>query len=568
MQQHVHSIAITCGLLGIKHVVISPGSRSAPLVLAFAQHKNFVIHTAIDERSAAYMAMGMAQQKQRPVILICTSGTAAANYYPAVAEAFYQKIPLLVLTADRPEELLDQQDGQMINQQNLYGQHVRGFYQLNAYPHGSENHRETTVMVSEAIGKTSFPAKGPVHINVPLKEPLYPNTLSTKELLTLEKSILKWLNQHVYKAIDKISDKDFSELEQAWVGSSKKMILIGQGAMHENWITPLVKLKEQGDVVILADVVSNKHSMANVFAYDKLISAANPQTLKNLAPDLLISFGGPVLSKSLKNWLKQQQPKWHFRIQQEPEVVNTYGNVTQVLKAGVDETLQQIAAITWNKKPDTSFVEFWKNADEKISKKITDFASKQQWSEMHVTHHILKHIPEGANLQLSNSSMVRYVSWLGNLNPSWIINSNRGTSGIDGCTSTAIGAAKVNLRPTVLFTGDLAFLYDKNAFWINNIPKNIRVVVFNNGGGGIFTLIDGPTKHKQFAHLFTTPHQRSVKSVATDNGLDYYFCDSYSKLNKIMQQFFEPTNGPAVLELKFDMQTNAKIFEAFKKIKL
>jgi 2-succinyl-5-enolpyruvyl-6-hydroxy-3-cyclohexene-1-carboxylate synthase len=169
MQQHVHSIAITCGLLGIKHVVISPGSRSAPLVLAFARHKNFVIQTAIDERSAAYMALGMAQQKQRPVILICTSGTAAANYYPAVAEAFYQKIPLLVLTADRPEELLDQQDGQMINQHNLYGHHVRGFYQLSCYSHGTENHRETTAMVSEAIGKTSFPAKGPVHINVPLK---------------------------------------------------------------------------------------------------------------------------------------------------------------------------------------------------------------------------------------------------------------------------------------------------------------------------------------------------------------------------------------------------------------
>lgn len=568
MQQHVHSIAITCGLLGIKHVVISPGSRSAPLVLAFAQHKNFVLHTAIDERSAAYMALGMAQQKQRPVILICTSGTAAANYYPAVAEAFYQKIPLLVLTADRPEELLDQQDGQMINQQNLYGHHVRGFYQLSCYLHGNENHRETMVMVSEAIGKTSFPAKGPVHINVPLKEPLYPNSLSTKELVSLEKSILKWLNQHVYKAIDKISDKDFSQLEQAWVGAAKKMILIGQGAMHEKWITPLVKLKEQGDVVILTDVASNKHSMANIFAYDKLISAANPQLLKNLAPDLLLSFGGPVLSKSLKNWLKQLQPKWHFRIQQEPELVNTYGNVTQVLKAGVDETLQQIAAITWNKKPETTFVDAWKNTDAKIFKKITDFASKQQWSELHVTNHILKYIPEGANLQLSNSSMVRYVSWLGNLNPSWMINSNRGTSGIDGCTSTAIGSAKVNLRPTVLLTGDLAFLYDKNAFWVNAIPQNLRVVVFNNGGGGIFTLIDGPTKHKQFAHLFTTPHQRSVKSVATDNGLDYYFCDSYSKLNKIIQQFFEPTNGAAVLELKFDMKTNAKIFEAFKKIKL
>lgn len=568
MQQHVHAIAITCGLLGIKHVVISPGSRSAPLVLAFAQHHNFIIHVAVDERSAAYMAMGMAQQKQKPVVLICTSGTAAANYYPAVAEAFYQKIPLLVLTADRPEDLLDQQDGQMINQKNLFGHHARAFYQLNCYPHGVENHRETTAIVAEAIGLTIFPAKGPVHINVPLKEPLYPQVLLPKHLQKLEKSILKWLTHHVYKPIDCISDHDFIQLEQAWINASRKMILIGQGAMHEKWITPLLALKNQADVVIIADVVSNKHAMANVHHVDKLLGAIDNTMLKELSPDLLISFGGPVLSKSLKNWLKQQKPTWHFRIQQEPEQINTYNNVTKFLMANVDETLQQIAAIKWNHNPDSVFSNKWKKASSDIDKKITAFVQKPIWSEVHATYHVLNHIPDCSNLQLANSSVVRYVSWLDMLNESWIINSNRGTSGIDGCTSTAIGAAKVNLRQTVLLTGDIAFLYDKNAFWLNDIPRNLRVVVFNNGGGGIFTLIDGPTHHKQFAHLFTTPHQRNVKSVAVDNGLDYYFCESYSNLNKVLTQFFEPTNGAAVLELKFDMKKNAKIFEAFKKIKL
>lgn len=570
MQQHVHSIAITCGLLGIKHVVISPGSRSAPLVLAFAQHHNFNIHVAIDERSAAYMALGMAQQKQIPVVLICTSGTAAANYYPAVAEAFYQKIPLLLLTADRPDDLLDQQDGQMINQKNLYAHHVRAFYQLKCYPHGAENHRETTVLVAEAIGLTTFPAKGPVHINVPLKEPLYPKAILPIHIQKLEKSILKWLNHHVYKPIDGISNNDFIELEQAWISASKKIILIGQGAMHDKWITPLMALKDQADVVIIADVVSNKHAMANVHHVDKLLGSVDDKILKELSPDLLISFGGPVLSKSLKNWLKQQKPTWHFRIQQEPEQINTYNNVTKFLRVDVFETLQQIASIKWNNnhKPDSIFINKWKKASLDIEKKITAFVQKPIWSELHVTHYLLNHIPDCSNLQLANSSVVRYVSWLDMLNKSWIVNSNRGTSGIDGCTSTALGAAKVNLRPTILLTGDIAFLYDKNAFWLNDIPQNLRVVVFNNGGGGIFTLIDGPTHHKQFTHLFTTPHQHNVKSVAVDNGLDYYFCESYSNLNKVLNQFFEPTNGAAVLELKFDMKKNAKIFEAFKKIKL
>ena len=568
MQQHVNSIAITCGLLGIKHVVISPGSRSAPLVLAFAQHQNFIIHVAIDERCAAYMAMGMAQQKQIPVVLICTSGTAVANYYPAVTEAFYQKIPLLVLTADRSDDLLDQQDGQMINQKNLFGHHVRAFYQLKCYPHGAENHREITVIVAEAIGLTTFPAKGPVHINVPLKEPLYPKSLLPNQIPNLEKSIFNWLNHHVYKPIDGISDNDFIQLEQAWISAPKKMILIGQGAMHEKWITPLLALKDQADVVIIADVVSNKHAIANVYHVDKLLGAVDNKMLKELSPDLLISFGGPVLSKSLKNWLKQQKPTWHFRIQQEPEQINTYNNVTKFLRADVNETLQQIAAIKWNNNSDLVFSDKWKKASSDMKKKVTVFVKKPIWSELHVTYHVLNHIPDCANLQLANSSVVRYVSWLDMLNDSWIINSNRGTSGIDGCTSTALGAAKVNLRPTVLLTGDIAFLYDKNAFWLNDIPQNLRVVVFNNGGGGIFTLIDGPTQHKQFTHLFTTPHQRNVKSVAIDNGLDYYFCESYSNLDKVLTQFFEPTNGAAVLELKFDMKKNAKIFEAFKKIKL
>ena len=227
MQQHAHSIAITCSLLGVKQVVISPGSRSAPLALAFAQQPKFNITIAVDERAAAYIALGMAQQKQQPVVLICTSGTAAANYFPAITEAFYQKIPLLVLTADRPMELLNQQDGQMINQQNLYGSHVRGFYQLDNYEHGKENNRETTAMVAEAIGKTTFPTKGPVHINIPLKEPLYPKNTSLNDLSTLQKNIFKWLSQHIHQPKNNNASSNFNELEDAWINANKKIILIG-----------------------------------------------------------------------------------------------------------------------------------------------------------------------------------------------------------------------------------------------------------------------------------------------------------------------------------------------------
>lgn len=567
MQQHVYSIALTCRLLGVKHVVISPGSRSAPLVFAFTNTSGFQTHVVVDERSAAYQALGIAQQTQKPVVLICTSGTAAANYYPAVAEAFYQRIPLLVLTADRPSALLNQQDGQMINQVGMFGTHVRASYQLACYQQGSENHRETTGVVAEALAKTAFPVKGPVHINVPLAEPLYPEKTGKNTPNTLEKQIYSWLSHHVKQPVSP-AGPDWSELEYAWINSKKRIVLIGQGPIHEKWITPLLKLKGKGDVVILTDVASNMHAYATIKGHDKLIASLDASALNKLKPEFLLTLGGPVLSKSLKNWLKEQTPNWHFRVQTEPELINTYANVTHYLDVRVEDVLWQLAEINWHGAVHSAYRELWEDLYRQLDKKLGAFIGKEQWSEMHLVHRLLQTLPEGANLQLANSSVVRYVSWLGGAGESILVNSNRGTSGIDGCTSTALGAALVNQRPTVLLTGDLAFLYDNNALWRESIPPNLRIVVLNNGGGGIFSLIDGPARFRNQEPYFTTPHGRSVKSIATENGLDYYFCDSFTKLKQVLSSFFEPENGPAVLELKVDMKQNAKAFKVFKNIKV
>lgn len=564
MQQHVFSIAATCKLLGIKHVVMSPGSRSAPLVFAFAGNKHFTIHTVPDERSAGYVALGIAQQTRKPLVIFCTSGTAAANYLPAVAEAFYQRLPLLVLTADRPQELLNQQDGQMIDQQHLFGKHVRAFYQLSEAA-GSK----TEKTIAEAIFTCNSGVKGPVHINLPFSEPLYPARISSKETGMAESAARIWLDKHLNQKAHSIKDNLFHDLESAWINCPKKLILIGQGVMNEEWITPLLKLQERGQVVILADVASNKQQFTTAPHFDKLISAANAGTLKQLAPDLIISFGGPLLSKSLKKWLSAQKPIHHFRIQQEPERIDTYGNLTTVIHAKPGHALNTLAEIHWNENQDTSYVKKWQDADAQMEKRINQFIEKRTWSELHATSLILRQLPQGANLQLANSSAVRYVSLLGVADHSLIVNSNRGTSGIDGCTSTAVGAAKVNLRPTVLLTGDLAFLYDRNGLWMNDLPQNLRIIVFNNNGGGIFTLIDGPSKHKSFLKYFTTPTPQPIKLTAQQSGLDYYFCNSLSTLQKQLAGFLNPEkNKAAILELAFDMKSNAHVFEQFKHIKL
>lgn len=565
MQQHVFSLAATCKLLGVKHVVMSPGSRSAPLVFAFATNKNFTIHPVPDERSAAYMALGIAQQTQMPVVLFCTSGTATANYLPAVAEAFYQRIPLIVLTADRPEKLLNQQDGQMIDQQQLFGNHVRAFYQLN-----EADPIITAKTIASAIIKSNSSVKGPVHINLPFTEPLYPEKIDRKIFSEVETMIRSWLDKNLNSKARALPKNGLQALRSAWLDSPKKLLLIGQSVLNEKWITPLLKLQQQGNVAILADIASNQHQFNTAPCFDKLISAADADTLRQLQPDLLISFGGPLLSKSLKNWLGKQTPAHHFRIQTEPERINTYDNLTDLVHSKPEQVLSYLAEIGLKEEQQgKSYVSTWKNANDKLASQINRFIDKGVWSEMHATQTVLKHLPAACNLQLANSSVVRYVSLLGSADHSIVINSNRGTSGIDGCTSTAVGAAKVNQRPTILLTGDLAFLYDKNGLWLNDIPGNLRIIVLNNNGGGIFTLIDGPSKHKSFRQYFTTPTPQQIKLTAQQSGLDYYFCNTPGGLKKTIGQFLDPGNDKAsILELKFDMNANANIFQQFKRIKL
>lgn len=562
MQQHALTIAITCKLLGVKHLVLSPGSRSAPLVMAFNAVGGFDIHIAIDERSAAYQALGMAQQMRVPVMLLCTSGTAAANYYPAVAEAYYQRIPLLVFTADRPEAFLHQQDGQMIDQKHLFGQHVRHFVQIPEYAHGKEQHKQVVALMAEAISKTNHRYKGPVHINVPFTEPLYQLPEFKSTIHTLTKQVNQWLYKHVHDAKPQQIPE---ELLYAWLNSERKLILIGQEWAHADWVEPLTKLANCDDVVVLSDVVSNAHPFCTAQGFDYLLQTANENSLQQLQPDFIISLGGQFVSKKLKLWLRQTQPQYHFRIQSEDEKVNTYQNVTHFIECSATQVFTALSEIEWYHQTSNTYKQNWQTHAQKGLAKFHTQVLQSGWNELHAMYAVLQQLPDVCNVQLANSSVVRYASYLGTLHNSWLVNANRGTSGIDGSTSTAVGAAKVNLRPTVLITGDLSFGYDINALWQQHLPNNLRIIVFNNNGGGIFKLIDGPDSFKPAQPYFTTPMKVNVKGLATSFGLRYYQANDLKKLNAILNQFLDPMNTCAVLELNFDMDANAKAFKKLMK---
>ena len=548
MNNHVKILAEICSQFGIEHAVICPGSRSAPLVFAFNRKKNIKTYSIIDERSAAYMALGMAQQLQKPVALICTSGTAALNFYPAIAEAFYQKIPLVVLTADRPAELLNQQDGQMINQVNVFGNHVRGSLNFDSILRTSHSELRTF------LNKSMFPVMGPVHINVPLVEPLYENL---GEEIFVEK---------FEKSTNKITNFDNKNIFDALQQTQKRVIIIGQNLPDQELLETL-KVLAKKDFVILADIVSNQHESSVLKHFDFLISQANIETLQVLEPDFIISLGGPVLSKALKIWLKKQKPKYHFRIQQDEILVDTYNNVTDYIFGNNNDVLKSIVNVKYS---GSTYAEYLGLMELKSEEKINEFINQNnvEFNELVTVNFLLKNLPQNCQLQISNSTAIRYVSYFGLPDKNITAFCNRGTSGIDGCTSTAIGAANITNEIVTLITGDLAFFYDRNAFWNNFVPINLRVILLNNNGGGIFNLIDGPNTQLELEEFFLTKHKLNAKNLADENGLSYANCKNNDEFANELVTFFDVSEQAKIIELSFDMDKSAAIFKAFKKIEL
>ena len=555
MQQHVYSISQACEQFGVQHAIICPGSRSAPLVSAFTQSRIHCI-SVLDERVAAYMALGMAQQTNTPVVIICTSGTAAINLYPGIAEAFYQRVPLIILTADRPLELLNQQDGQMVMQENLYGKHVLWFQQMDCYEHGKEKLQEVYNQTFLALQKADSPyKKGPVHLNIPLSEPLYAKGFSNPKKQRFEK-----------KLVQPITDiKNLNALKSSWDKATKKIILVGQLPVNNELFSQLIRLEQDPNVVVIGDVLSNQQMAVTAPFFDTIMSKATPEVLNKLEPDLLISLGGPVLSKTLKRWLQNQVKLTHIRIDTGNEVIDTYRNLSFTVR---QEPASVLSTLDTDSIEATEFKKTWQLLDELTTHRLDDFLFKYKYNELSVTNEVLKQLPTACNLHLANSSVIRYVSWLGGAPEHVVANGNRGTSGIDGCSSTAVGAAMVNNRLTVLLTGDLAFLYDRNAFWKQPVPNNLKIIVLNNGGGGIFKLIDGPQLHQKNIRFFTTPHQFGMKQVAEEYHMDYYLCQDAQSLNTQLEQFFEPSKNASLLEIKIDIDQNAKAIELFKSIKL
>lgn len=535
------SILQICKAKGLKNIIISPGSRNAPLTIGFSIDPFFNCYSIPDERCAAFFALGIAQQNHEPAILVCTSGSALLNYYPAIAEAFYSQIPLVVISADRPTTKIDIGDGQTIRQRNVFENH--SLFNANLEDEASS---KNDLLIQEAI-QIAYSKKGPVHINAPFEEPLYN---------TVDEPFYKPLITH-YKP-ERKPEINFDLFKSVFQNTKKKLILIG--VQNPNVLSNEIiqKLGNDPSIVVMTEITSNVHHPNFVSNIDTLITTFTEGDFENFKPELLVSIGGMVVSKRIKALLRKYKPNAHWHVD-ELRFYDTFQALTNEIETDPQTFFEAMFA-------DNQFVESsYNDSIQAIMKSRAigheKYLKEIPYSDFMVFDQIWKHLPSHIQLQISNSSAIRYAQLF--KTPSEIeVFCNRGTSGIDGSTSTAIGAAVANNKQTVLITGDISFLYDSNALWNNYIPENFKIILINNGGGGIFRILPGHNETPVFNTFFETEHCLTAEYLAKMYRFEYETIADEAELVSKLNLFFEKTNK-GIIEIFTPTKINQDILKQY-----
>ena len=565
------AVVMHCKHSGIRHIVISPGSRNAPLVLGFTNDPFFKCYSIVDERSAAFFALGMAQQLEEPVAAICTSGSALLNYYPAVAEAFYSDIPLVLISADRPGYRIDRGDGQTIRQDKVFDRHIA----YSAHLQQDVVHATSTIaalapqMLNQEKGLENIQRevdqynndelqlalqkalwhKSPVHINVPFEEPLYQ---LSNELMA---------EAPTYPTEGSLNPEiDIEQFSRIWAGSKRKMILVGVNQPGQIQQEILNKLAEDPSVLIFTETTSNLHHPNNFPSIDSIIAPIEKledhvQEFEALRPEVLLTFGGLIVSKKIKAFLRAYKPNFHWHIHP-IKAYDTFFCLTDHVKSDPDKFLQEL--LKANKSVSSTYRDRWLERKEDVLRKREKYLEQIPFCDFKAFSHLIQSIPEAYMVQLANSSTVRYAQ-LFDMSAGNPVYCNRGTSGIDGSTSTAVGASVHYKAPTLLISGDLSFLYDINGLWNNYIRPDLRIVVVNNGGGGIFRILPGKEDSPEFEQFFETPQNQSLQSICEAYGLEYYEAEDEEGLVDQLSHFYATSSLPKLLDIRTPRTLNDKI---------
>ena len=531
-------------------VVVSPGSRNAPLTIALRNDRRFRLQVVVDERSAAFIALGMSQQLQTPVVLVCTSGTATLNYGPALAEAYYQGIPLIAVTADRPPEWIDRGEGQCIRQANVFSNYVKASFSIDISSDSMDCQQSNREGIAQMIRICNSGFPGPVHINFPFREPLYGWPLSESEF----NAPLQLNKLEVNSAKD-----DFSSYFNSISASQRVLVLVGQLSPSDVLQKSLSSFANLPNVVVMTEHHGNMSNEVYCASIDRLIMRLSPERMDSLAPEIVITIGRNIISRKVKAWLRKAKVR-HWQLESSTDDVDVFGNFEAAIRSNPAEFFSafEIAPAAPNS---------WKSALMEMSRnsalRAHDFYRSCPWSDLSAIHMIHLGLPSNSALQMGNSSIVRYFL-LNEMRSDVLYFSNRGVAGIDGCVSTAVGASSVHSHLTTAVVGDVSFFYDSNALWNNFEKERLRIIVVNNGGGGIFRIIDGSKDLDEvmMSENFETHHHRSAEGLANMYKIPFFKAAREVELIEGLKWLYAQKNC-AILEVVTDRHVNPKVLNEF-----
>lgn len=527
-------------LHGVRTVVLCPGSRNTPLIHTFVTHKAFECFSVTDERSAGFVALGLAQERNTPVVVCCTSGTALLNIHPAVCEAFYQHLPLIVVSADRPQAWIGQMDGQTLPQPGVFGPLVKKSVHLPEIL-SEEDEWYCNRMVNEAILECTHRECGPVQINIALSEPLFQYGATAMPEV---------------RCIRRVEAERVSDLTTAFRTAERRMLICGQ-------LTPaqaarLQPLLQQFDGVVLSEHLSNLHlkeEKSSLRYFDAALSTLGEAQQKEFAPDLLITMGGHIVSKRLKKMLRKYPPREHWHITPQGEVVDLFCALTHVVEMKPEDFL---CAVSTTVSDETSaFLKQWADLC-RVSQ-----PAPETFSSLMAVGHLLGALPKSSCLHLANSSAVRLAA-LYPIASGIRVFCNRGTSGIEGSLSTAIGYASVSKELNFVLIGDLSFFYDMNALWNGAIRSNLRILLLNNQGGGIFHTLPGMDLESPSCRYVEAVHGATARGWVKDCGLVYFKAETPEQLAEGIRLLTDPhLDAPVLVEVFTDIEHDTEAFKAF-----
>ncbi|HKK44050.1 MAG TPA: 2-succinyl-5-enolpyruvyl-6-hydroxy-3-cyclohexene-1-carboxylic-acid synthase [Balneolaceae bacterium] len=534
--------------MGVQHVVISPGSRSTPLTLAAASHDHFQKHVILDERSAAFTALGIGKATNIPAVLVCTSGTALANYYPAVIEARKSGIPLILATADRPPLLRDTGANQATDQLKIFGDYPVLFHEVGE-PGTTYKDLERLQMLARQAVSAASTLRGPVHLNFPFRKPLEPDNNFLEKILRENKD----LKVSETPCVTTSSVTFSGEISKAISEASKPLIIVGPTAPSDD-VDSISNLAKELCCPILAEsTIGSQNTVAGFAGFLR-----NKAMFDELEPDLILRFGFQPTSKSLELGLKNWNPAHHFHFASTESWQDaTYSESEHISWMGKPFKIKAISPSTQK-----AWLQKWEKAEQDFrsytQKTISESSALTDGS---VYHQITPQISNEKFIMVSNSFPARDILLFGRQQTSIPLFLNRGVSGIDGVTSSAFGISIGIQKPGVLFSGDLAFLHDTNALLNHRLVGHpLTIMLINNNGGSIFRMLPVEQHQRYFNHYFETPQSANIKQLVNSYEIPYCSIDSISKLKDFdLSNWQQKHAGVSVIECRTDADASMQL---------